>query len=291
MNKVKSAVFLFLCFFAISCSSIKETSIKEAKTESLKVMSYNILHETSREKENMKWSERKSYVVGILKKYKPDVLCAQEDRLKQGEYLMAETGLIKVGVTSDGTTTSDGSYRAIYYDSNRLLLKDKGHFWLSETPDVVMSKGWDAIGVRMCNWAFFEDRNTKQKFYVFNAHFDPKGVEAKLNSAILILKKVNEIAKGEAFVFAGDLNSFPGTAPMQVLEAELLNTYKESLTAPKGPKGSFSGIKGSIPFKRVDYIFVEKFKTLEFETIDDRRADGIHPSDHCPIMAILKQEK
>jgi len=279
----------YIAYLSISFVYGQNNTSSDNPSKNIKLMSYNILHVTSTKK-NMEWSGRKDGIIKILKKYNPDILCAQEDQFLAGEYIIQQTGLTKVGVNYHGTTEGMGTYRAIYYNAHRFALKNKGHFWLSETPDV-RSKGWDAKSVRMCNWALFLDNQTNLEFYVFNAHFDHLGRQAALNSASLVLEKIEEITHGKPVVFAGDLNSTPDSPPILKLKTLLFSAHENSVIVAKGPQGTFGGNTGSIPIKRIDHIFVRNFKTHEFITIDDRRDNGVHASDHCPIMATLIQQE
>jgi hypothetical protein len=49
---------------------------------------------------------------------------------------------------------------SLFYDSNRVALKDSGTFWLSTTPHIPRSISWDASQPRIAIWAV-----------LFNLHF------------------------------------------------------------------------------------------------------------------------
>ena len=90
-----------------------------------------------------------------------------------------------------------GEYSAVFYNQDRFLKKQGGTFWLSETPETC-TFGWDAVCRRVCSWVELEDRESGATLHVFNTHFDHVGVEARKNSAALILKKISEIATAES---------------------------------------------------------------------------------------------
>ena len=83
---------------------------------------------------------------------------------------------------------NSGEYSAIYFKSEKISLKEKETFWLSETPGEV-SVGWDAALERICTYGLFLDKKSGQDFWVFNTHFDHIGSIAREKSAELILKK------------------------------------------------------------------------------------------------------
>lgn len=72
----------------------------------------------------------------------------------------------------------------------------------------------------------------------------------------------------------------------------LLDSYKCTLTPPKGPSGSFYAYdKTGKTAKRIDFIFVTpKIKILSYHTIDDDIKYNKYSSDHFPVMveALLK---
>lgn len=92
----------------------------------------------------------------------------------------------------------------------------------------------------------------------------------------------------------GDFNATPDEEPVQLLlkDSLLLDSYKCTLTPPKGPSGSFYAYdKTGKTAKRIDFIFVTpKIKILSYHTIDDDIKYNKYSSDHFPVMveALLK---
>ncbi|CBQ68106.1 conserved hypothetical protein [Sporisorium reilianum SRZ2] len=96
------------------------------------------------------------------------------------------------------------------------------HFWLSPTPSVVGSVGWDAALTRMCTHVSLRLRATHEIIHVFSTHYDHQGIVARAKSSELILDRArNASAHTRAFytssspqqlgeplvVLIGDLNS------------------------------------------------------------------------------------
>ena len=139
--------------------------------QSFSVGSYNIRYNSSKDKENGDgWDVRSKALYDLVNYERWEIFGAQEVLHGQLNDLMANLdGYDYIGVgRNDGATK--GEYAPIFYRKDRMKCLDKGWFWLSETPDVVGSKGWDASMARICTWGKFEDTATKWKFWFFNLH-------------------------------------------------------------------------------------------------------------------------
>lgn len=63
------------------------------------------------------------------------------------------------------------------------------HFWLSPTPGIIGSVGWDAALTRMCTHVSLRFRATGEIIHVFSTHYDHQGVLARAKSSELILHR------------------------------------------------------------------------------------------------------
>ena len=72
-----------------------------------------------------------------------------------------------------------GEYAPLFYRRDRFNVQEQGYFWLSETPDVVGSFGWDADCVRIATWAKLYDRTQNHTLLFLNTHFDHRGMTAQ----------------------------------------------------------------------------------------------------------------
>lgn len=63
------------------------------------------------------------------------------------------------------------------------------HFWLSPTPEVVGSVGWDAALTRMCTHVSLKLLATDEIVHVFSTHYDHQGVQARAKSSELIVER------------------------------------------------------------------------------------------------------
>ena len=273
--------------FKILCSLLllSPMAFAQQKGMPINVISYNIRYNNPDDGVNA-WPNREQNVKALVKFHDADVLCVQEALPEQFDALLKNTNFDVVGVgREDGKRK--GEFSAVYFDKDRFVKKDGGTFWLSETPDVP-SKGWDAALNRVCSWVRLYDRLNKKEFLVFNAHYDHKGVQARIESAKLIKQKIQEIAPALPVVFTGDLNVTPETEAISTIKSFLSDAKEISEEAPYGPNGTFNDFDFNSDLKnKIDYIFVNKgFKVQKFAVLSDSK-DKMYFSDHLPVFARL----
>jgi len=155
---------------------------------------------------NCGWEQRKELVAQYLTDNGIDICGMQEVTDAQMTYLCKKLkgyGFVGVGRT-DGKRKGEAT--PVFYRKDRFKALDKGHFWLSETPDVVGSKGWDAALERIASWVKLKDKKTGRIFMAVNTHFDHVGKVARRESAKLIMRKIQEIVGDKPAVVTGDFN-------------------------------------------------------------------------------------
>lgn len=251
------------------------------------IMTYNIRYNNPGDKENW-WENRKQDVATLIQYYKPDILGIQEGLHDQVTYLdSALDNYAFVGVGRDDGKQK-GEYAAIFFSRKNLELINTKTFWLSETPDRV-SVGWDASMERIVTYAKFMEKNTKKTIHVFNCHYDHIGKLARENSSKLVLELINKLGiANERIAVIGDLNSRPEESPIQILRTQLEDGFEISSASAYGPVGTFNGFNPNENLTaRIDYILTKNLKIEAFRTIDDRRKNGLYPSDHLPVLVTL----
>jgi endonuclease/exonuclease/phosphatase family metal-dependent hydrolase len=251
--------------------------------QDLSVMTYNIKLDYPKEGENS-WTNRKPFFINQLKFHEPDVFGVQEampNQMKDMDSLLADYSFVGVG-RDDGK--DEGEYSAIFYKTDKLKVLESSTFWLSQTPDMV-SMGWDAVCNRVCTYALFENRSTHQKFWMFNTHFDHVGVEARKNSAILIIQKIKDINSNKLpVILCGDFNMEETHESIQFIEKHL----KDSKSVAKntfGPIGTFNNFEFDKPVtQRIDFIFVSSEIRVDKYAVLSDSWDCKYPSDHLPVF-------
>ena len=158
-------------------------SVEKQKTASVRLGTFNIrLKNTEDDKAGNGWNIRRDRVAGYIKANHIDVIGMQEVLHPQLEDLLErlpEYDYVGVGRT-DGATK--GEYSPIFFLKDKYEALEKGNFWLSETPDVAGSKGWDAALERIASYAKLRDKATGKIFMAVNTHFDHVGVTALATS-------------------------------------------------------------------------------------------------------------
>lgn len=276
-------MLLIAAAFACTQAAPDAPAEHQAKNAPFIAGSYNIRYDNVGDGVNT-WSNRKEWVKELIRFYEWDVFGTQEALRNQVDQLaeMSEYGHVGVG-RDDGK--SGGEHTAIFFKKSRFELLSNGDFWFSETPEKP-SKGWDAMLNRVCSWAKLKDKQTGKTFFFFSAHFDHKGAVARVESSKLMLKKIEEIAKGAPTVFVGDLNARPDTEIISILDSKLKDSFKATVQPPYGPVGTANGFDWERPLDtRIDYIFVTPgIEVQKYGSLCDSK-EKRYPSDHLPIMS------
>ena len=255
-------------------------------SQKIELMTYNIRMDNPNDGENA-WPNRKDNFVNQVLFYAPDVMGIQEGLEHQVDYLASNLKSYKyVGIgRADTKEKGAGEYSAIFYNIQNLKEVKSGTFWLSETPDIP-SRGWDASLNRICTYIQLKDKKSGEKFWVFNTHFDHRGVEARKRSTKLIIQKIEDINKEKLPVFLmGDFNLQPEETPIQFLAKQLNDSRTISQLPPYGPIGTFNGFDPCKNInKRIDYIFTSKnnIEIIKYAVLADVN-DVKYPSDHFPV--------
>lgn len=256
------------------------------KNKPITAVAYNLRMSTERDGLDA-WSKRKENVKALFRYHDFDIIGTQEGFKSQLQDLMELPEYAYIGKGRDDGKDG-GEHSAIIYRKDRFKLLDSGDFWLSETPDKP-GKGWDATCCnRIASWGKFKDLATKKEFYFFNAHFDHEGKVARLESAKLMVQKINEIAKGKTVILTGDFNSTPDSEQIQIMAAALNDSYKVTQQPPYGPEGTFTGFKFDADLtERIDYVLVSKnIDVLKYGVLTDYKHQR-YPSDHMPVVTKL----
>lgn len=256
-----------------------------AQDTSIRLMSYNIRMNTLNDGINA-WPNRKDDLKAQVKFHDADILCVQEALPDQYDDILKGSNFMGVGVGRDDGMRK-GEFSAVFYNKDRFKALAQGTFWLSETPDKP-GKGWDAALNRICTWVRLYDLVNKKELIVFNTHYDHVGVQARINSALLIKQKITEIAGAAAVVLAGDLNVRPDTEAYKTIKTFLKDSREQSLEPPFGPVGTFNNFKLESDLEdRIDYVFVnDRFTVSKYGVLSEIKNKRFY-SDHLPVFVKL----
>ena len=143
-----------------------------------------------------------------------------------------------------------------FYDVDILGTQEVLHnFWLSETPEVAGSKGWDGACERIASWAKLQDKVSGKEFFALNTHLDHVGVAARREGISLMLDKVNELSGNLPVVVTGDFNASPESDVIKHVtdpsNPEHLTDARQASAIVYGPAWSFHDF-GKIPYDKRD---------------------------------------
>ena len=267
---------------------VESRSAPSKTTETLEVMSFNVRYGSAEDGDNV-WKNRREAAAAMIMDRHPAVFGVQEALDFQLTYFEENCpGYKYVGVgREDGD--HDGEHMAVFYDTERLELRDWGTYWLSDTPDVP-SYGWDAACKRTATWTLMKDKATGRLFFFVNTHLDHVGAEARKNGLLLLVEKIGAMnPEGYPMVLTGDMNVYPED-PCLVALRELMEDARE--TAPVTDNGvTWHDWGKEVSGPPIDYVFYSGFAGCSrFRTVRKSYKGVDYVSDHYPVTATLRYE-
>lgn len=276
--------FLAVIVLLASCNS---------KPVDLNVMSFNIRYDNPDDSLN-NWQYRKDVAAKTIKNQKADIVGTQEvlvNQLNDLKSRLPEYNAIGVG-REDGI--EKGEYSAILYKKDRFKEIKSGYFWLSETPEVAGSKGWDGACERIATWAILEDISSKKQLFFINTHLDHVGKIARQEGVTLLLSRANALANGLPIIMTGDFNATPESDVIKhvtdVNSPEHLIHSKDIAVEKSGTDWTFHGF-GKVPMERrefIDYVFVSKGIKVAKHSVLPEKLDDTFISDHSVVVAQIE---
>ncbi|MBP1593103.1 MAG: Endonuclease/Exonuclease/phosphatase family protein [Bacteroidetes bacterium] len=266
------------CVLTTSCGT-------QQKVLNADVMTFNIRLNVPSDSLNS-WQYRKDNAANMIRYYAPDILGMQEvlyNQLIDLRERLPQYTAIGVGRT-DGKEA--GEYCSLFFKADRFELIKEGNFGLSETPEKIGIKGWDAAYERIVTWAILKEKKTGKKFVCFNTHLDNMGEIARREGAKLLLAKAKELAPGLPVVITGDFNGTSDSEPIQIITHNGMKDTRNESPIVYGPSWSFHDFGRLKNSERVliDYIFVSNpVQINKYCVIKDTPEQG-YLSDHNPIL-------
>lgn len=229
-----------------------------------------------------RWRRRRGIVFETVRTISPDILGVQEALDFQLAELLEE--LPRYSSIGKGREAErGGEHAAVLVDRERFVVERTGDFWLSATPDIPGSVGWDASLPRICTWVVLRDAD--HRFAIANTHFDHRGAEARLRSVDVVLEHVEALEMPA--VVMGDLNAGEDSPVVaRFLFAGYRDTYRE--LHPDAPGGTWHGFGAVEARSKIDYILCgERWRVLDAAIVREA-IGGRYPSDHYPVTARLE---
>lgn len=263
----------------------------------LTVVTYNIRYANPKDGENV-WENRRDAMAAYLRQTGADLIGVQEAEPAQRAWLaeqLTDYGWYGVGRNAEH---DQGEGTPVFYRLDRFDVLDRGTFWLSTTPDIPGSRGWDAALPRVASWLKLRDRRTGSDFLIVNTHFDHVGQEARRESAHLLTRRIDALVRpGDQklpVILMGDFNSRQSDAPYAAITRSpdpalaLVDAQHVSRTLPTGGDSTSNGFKAINPGAKIDYVFLRDVTVVQSHDIQDPRVDGRFVSDHQPVVVRLE---
>jgi endonuclease/exonuclease/phosphatase family metal-dependent hydrolase len=258
-------------------------------------MTFNIRFDTASDSLNS-WQYRKDVAARAVLTNDIDILGMQEVLVNQMNDLkerLPEYTAIGVG-REDGA--DKGEFCPLFYKKDKFAEIESGNFWVSETPEIAGSKGWDASHIRVATWAILKEKETGKQVFAINTHLDNEGLVARKEGGSLIMKKVEELGKGLPVVLTGDFNDTPDSEAIgnitDTAKPHYLVDSKSIAVQKSGTDWTFHDF-GRLPENErplIDYIFISKQIKVQDYTVLPDMLNEIYVSDHKPVVAKLTIE-
>lgn len=266
-------------------------SLPSAADSDLRVMTYNIRYAGGDSSEHA-WAARRDALAAVIASSDPDILGLQEVEAVQADWLREKFPALEFFGVGRKDGMRAGEFAPVLFRRDRFQQLAGGHFWLSETPDVPGSRGWDAACERMATWVRLLDRRSGKPLIVLNTHLDHVGQEAREGGLNLIRRKLEVIAQGAGVIVTGDFNA-PGDGPLPARLVEgsglgLYDAFRQVFPKPDSDERTYNDWGCALLGERIDWILA----TPELVTVDTvitrRMPTGIIPSDHWPVSTALR---
>ncbi|MDE6569700.1 MAG: endonuclease/exonuclease/phosphatase family protein [Alistipes sp.] len=277
-------LFIILCV-VVACASCGTA----AAPDDLTVMTLNMRYDNSEDGAD-NWQFRRDRIGRLIRSEQVDLLGTQELLCNQFDDLQSRlSDYTAVGVgREDGARA--GEFNAVFFRTDRFALLDSGTFWLSETPEIAGSKGWDGACERLATWVVLRDKGDRE-FLFINTHLDHVGETARREGVALLLQRIAVLSGGRPVLLTGDFNAEPqSTVIAHVLRDNTLHSAWHSAAERHGSEWSFSDF-GALPEAErplIDFIFYGEGLTCDYCRILPDVYDDGYLSDHAPVEASFR---
>lgn len=256
------------------------------------VMTFNLRVIVS--KDPYSWEQRKQWVAAVIEDCKPDLIGTQEATIPMLDWLKERfQDVYEIYGVNRNESKQVGEYCAVFVKKASFSIRRKQSFMLSETPDKIGSKGWDAACERICSWVELagadDDRPVMR---LFNTHLDHKGKLARKEGLKLVLNKIREVNACDGTlpsIVTGDFNDVPDSGLFDVVKEfdPVASCYDLFTEEEKRDSKTFHNYIGGVQGSPIDYIL--GYSGIEFVSTAIRRdrIDGGYPSDHYPVLSYV----
>lgn len=267
------------------------TVIGPARRGELHVMTFNIRMDTGTSAGTPDhWPDREPLVTRLLELEQPSLLGLQEVMFHQLRAIADGLPLRYEMIGTGREGGSHGEYSPIFYDPALVHLEEWDQFWLSPTPEVVGSTGWEATLPRIATWGRFTEIATEREFVMLNTHVDHASAPARLHSAELIAERLRRF--GLPSIVTGDFNDAAQDCPSWTTlteRARVADAWTSAANRLTPAWGSWVGYDQPVEDAvRIDWILTSSGIRVQSAAINAVTFLGRYPSDHLPVQALVR---
>ena len=255
----------------------------------IKVMTFNIRYGQA-DDGPQRWEKRRELVIERIRAADPDLIGLQECRDdEQAAYVRAALsdyaffGLPRGG---DGPTALEMA--PVLVRRSAFEVVRQGQFWLSETPELAGSVGWDAMFPRTATWVEVAHRPSGGALLFLTTHFDLMP-EAIVNSARLLRGWAERTAARRPLVVCGDFNADKSSAAYETLAdgRTLADTWRQA-HPPGEDEATFHAFGQPGVALAIDWLLASPALEVVAARVDRATRGDLFPSDHCPLVVTLR---
>ena len=261
-----------------------DVDVTGLKKGEIRAMSCNIRTKTPSDLLKKSWYYRAPLITKNIKNEKPTVIGFQEVTVSQYAYLVLSLPQYDSVIRyRDDSPIKEGT--PIFFRKDLYELKDKGSFWLSDTPEE-MSKDWGAACYRICSYAILTDKATGKDFVVFNTHLDHVSDKARINGIEVVLDKIEEFGSMPA-ILMGDFNAEEDTKTYKSATENFDDVKYKTKDTMKSC--TYQNYGKDLDSDCIDYIMVSKnaFNINSYKVVPTTY-DGVYPSDHFQLVSSME---
>lgn len=265
-------------------SSVEKICAPVSNDTDLTVVSFNILVDFGSSAEVPRWPERRELCVQVLKHSHAQLIGLQEPSPGQMKWLAEQLPAYEVVLYRRTPTDKGYPDAALLYERARFEEQERGHWWLSPTPEKV-STGFGNTLPRLVVWAQLRDKVTDKELIVFNTHFD-NTMPSQARMAELCSRQFEKFTpRGLPMLFIGDFNTDQKRGDYARLTS---SGWRDSYTAADqaSDDGRDDRVATHLGGTRIDHIF---YHGESLTPVTWRRLESPDParllSDHYPIQA------
>lgn len=244
-----------------------------------RIMTFNIRRDILRDGAN-NWQYRKEYIIKMIEKYSPDIVCMQEVMPHQAKYLAHKLGSEYHNAGLECGLGTDLVKSKLVFGEGLLIFYKKTKFSFVEKAKIKLYDG-RLLNFRRAFAVTLFDNCNNHEITVINTHFCHLSAEARKKSFTKLLSIWNKTQNSDTVYICGDFNC-------ELTErASGIDVFSQYFFYNKPTdKGTFNSYSDNSGGKTIDFIFTNK-PYIHSEVIRDK-FDNKFLSDHWPVLSTIE---